>query len=155
MNFKWTKLFRSYDLTTFSGSDSQIINAQNRYAFKKVNGVTIYTNNKENFLKENSKEFLGWHSEDMRKAFSFYKFSNLTQAKNHFKLEPHPVHNEKIINYNFHLHDQCTLKMTLEFKSTKDWKKFNERNNDPQNPIPHGLKTYGLCFEYDKDHPGN
>ena len=155
MSFKWTKLFRSYDLNSFTGLDSQIPNDQYRYAFKKRNGVTIYTNDKSNFLKENSNEFLGWHSEDIRKAFSFVKFSNLEQAKSYFNLEPHPVHNEKVIGYKFALHDEYTLKMTIEFKSIADWKKFYIRNNDSHDPISHGMKTYGLCVEYDKDHPGN
>jgi len=154
MSFKWTKLYRTYDLEKFNGVDSNIPNDPHRYSFKKKDGTTILTDKKENFLRENHKDFLGWHSDDMRAAFSFITFKTLEEAKNYFNLEPHPLHKDKIVITKFAFYDSCTLKMTIEFKSKEEWKRFVDRNQDPQDPIAHGMKIYGPCIEYDVDYNG-
>jgi len=154
MSFRWTKLYRVYDVKKFTGVDNDISNDTHRYCLKKKDGTIIYTNDKEKFLRENSKEFLGWHSDDMREAFPFKTFYTLEEAKSYFNLEPHPVHKDKIVGTKFALYDNCTLKMTIEFKSMEEWQKFVDRNHDPQDTIAHGMKIYGPYMEYDKDYPG-
>ena len=155
MSFKWTKLYRTYDVEKFTGLDNNTPDDPHRYSFKKKNGVTVNTNSKENFLSESHKDFLGWHSDDLRAAFPFITFNTLEEAKSRFNLEPHPVHKDKIVGTKFALHDNCTLKMTIEFKSMEEWKKFVDRNHDPQDPIAHGMKQYQKFCEYDKDYPGD
>lgn len=154
MSFKWTKLYRKYDVEKFTGLDNNIPNDPKRYSFKKKNGVTVNTDSKENFLSESHKDFLGWYSDDLRAAFPFVKFNTLEEAKNYFNLEPHPIHKDKIIGTKFALHDNYTLKMTIEFKSKEEWQKFVDRNHDPRDPITHGMKEYKNFCEYDKEYPG-
>ena len=155
MSFKWTKLYRTYDVEKFTGVDSNIPDDSHRYSFKKKDGTTIYTDYKENFLRENYKDFLGWHSDNLRAAFPFKTFNTLEEAKSYFNLEPHPIHKDKIIGAKFSLYDECTLKMTIEFKSEESFQKFCDRNKDFLDPIAHGMKIYGPCMEYDKDYNGN
>ena len=154
MSFKWTKLFRSYDLSQFTGSDNGAPNDPARYTFEKKDGTTTATNDKAKFITEGSEHFLGYHSDDMRTAFPFKTFNTLEEAKNHFNLEPHPAHTDRIISTKVALHDKCTIKITLEFTSNQTWKDFVDVNHDPQNPITHGMKQFNISFEYDKDYPG-
>ena len=154
MSFKWTKLFRSYDLEQFTGTDNGLEGHADRYTFERKDGTTVTANNKEKFVLENHASFLGYHSDDMRTAFPFKTFNTLEEAKNHFNLEPHPAHTDRIISTKVALHDKCTMKITLEFNSNQAWKDFVEVNHDPQNPITHGMKEYNISFEYDKDYPG-
>ncbi len=154
MSFKWTKLFRSYDLDQFTGLDNGVPDDPARYTFEKKDGTITATNDKAKFITEGSKQFLGYHSDDMKTAFPFKTFDTLEGAKNHFNLEPHPVHTDRIIGTKVALHDKCTMKITLEFNSNQAWKDFVEVNHDPQNPITHGMKEYNISFEYDKDYPG-
>jgi hypothetical protein len=154
MSFRWTKLYRTYDVEKFTGVDNTISNHPQRYSFKKKDGTIIYTGNKEKFFHEGTTEFLRWHSDDMRAAFFFKTFDTLEEAKLYFSLEPHPIHKDKIIGTKFALHDKCTLKMTIEFKSKEEWKRFVDRNHDPLDPIAHGMKIYGPRVEYDIDYHG-
>jgi len=154
MSFKWTKLYRTYNVEKFTGLDNNIPDDPYRYSFKKKDGTTINTDNKENFIRENHKDFLGWHSDDLRAAFPFIKFNTLEEAKNHFNLEPHPIHKDKIVGTKFALYDNCTIKMTIEFKSKEEWQKFVDHNHDPKAPITHGMKEFKKFCEYDRDYPG-
>jgi hypothetical protein len=155
MTFRWTKLYRIYDLEKFAGNDTNIPNDPFRYSFTKKNGTIVSTDSKENFFREKHKVFLGWHSDDLKNAFPFFiQFNTLEEAIYHFNLEIHPVHKDKITGTKFALHDNCTLKMTIEFKNKEEWKKFVDRNHDPKDPITHGMKVYKKFCEYDKDYLG-
>lgn len=154
MSFKWTKLYRIYNLKKFTGLDSGVANDPCRYSFKKNDGTFVSTDDKENFFDEHHKDFLGWHSDDMRAAFPFEIFYTLEEAKSRFNLEPHPIHQDKIVGTKFALYDKCTLKMTIEFKNRQEWQKFVDRNHDPRDPIAHGMKEYKKFCEYDKDYAG-
>lgn len=155
MTFKWTKHFRAYDLDSFTGSDNSIPGHPQRYKFTKGNGDTVATNAKENFMQESgssASSFLGWHSDDMRAAFGFRKFADLASAQNYFALVPHGIHAERIIETNFGLVGDDTLKMTITFKSKEEWQKFVEINHDGIKPITHGMEHFKVGLEYDKDY---
>ena len=154
MTFKWTKHFRSYDTSRFTGTNSGIVGHPHRYGFTKKNGTTVTAEDPEKFLWEGDPCFLGWHSDDMRSAFPFRKFRTLQEAKEHFNLEPNPVHNARIVSTNFALHNDNTIKMTIEFHERQSWKDFVQVNHDTEEPITHGMKQFRVGVEYDKDHPG-
>jgi len=154
MSFKWTKLFRSYDLEQFTGTDNGLEGHADRYTFERKDGTTVTADNKEKFVLENHASFLGYHSDDMRSAFPFHTFDNLQEAKDHFNLVPHPVHSDRVVGTKFALHDNRTIKMTIEFHSNQAWKDFVEFNHQAENPITHGMKQFKIVFEYDKDYPG-
>tara|TARA_Y100000748_G_scaffold106430_1_gene88931 strand:- start:1107 stop:1607 length:501 start_codon:yes stop_codon:yes gene_type:complete len=154
MSFTWTKLFRSYDIDKFTGTDSGVDGDPNRYSYVKQDGTRTITDQREKFMMESEPSFLGYHTNDMRSAFPFRKFEDLEQAKTHFNLEPHPVHSDRVMGVRFALHDEHSLKMTIEFYNKQDWQSFVEVNHDGQEPITHGMKQFQVNWEYDKDYPG-
>jgi len=154
MSFTWTKLFRSYDTDRFTGSDNGVDGDPNRYSFIKQDGTEVTSDQIEKFLMESDPSFLGYHTNDLRSAFPFNKFVNLEQAKEHFNLEPHPVHSDKVIGFRFAMHDEHTLKMTIEFHDKQAWQSFVEVNHHDEKPITHGMKEFKINFEYDKEYPG-
>ena len=86
MSFTWTKLFRSYDIDKFTGTDTGVDGDPNRYSYVKQDGTRAITDQREKFMMESERSFLGYHTNDMRSAFPFRKFEDLEQAKTHFKL---------------------------------------------------------------------